>query len=577
MLDSIPVPFQALLWPLLGAAVVVTLGRFLPGWIRRLVAGAAAVFSLLSLFSLRGGGVERVEIFWEPLGFFRASPSLYADELSLIAGILLCSVAAALVFGVEGREPEKATWHGLILLSLTGALAVTMASNLLSLALGSGLLDVALVGLALWAGGDPERGREMPLFLAVPGLVSTLLLVGNGLQLDVTAGHTSLLAQGLPATAVALLGIAALLRLSLFPLHPRGLRGPQNAACLLLPIGAGLYLLARVQEIARPLWNPRWLLVVGSVALLVGGILVWSGGLATLRRERAFGLMGFWSGLLIHQAGQALLFWSLLGAVAPWPLISLPFALSALAVWWHAAVEHEGRVRAGRLRRLWQQMEPRRVELQDRIAARLPALTRRRDWRIPARLVALLPIIVLASLAGAPFTAGAQARWPVYAALLKRESGALLILLAADTFLVAGLGTALRVGLVRAESRRLTPAPLLATAALAFSLIALALFPDSLDLKSIRVSGVSVWGLGLVFVLPWLLGAWLAGLGIRLQDYAGMVQSFAELGWLYGALGWVGRRLVSLFAWLGKVGEGEGWWGWALIILAMAAIFLGTR
>lgn len=577
MLDSIPIPFQALLWPLLGAAVVGTLGRFLPGWIRRLLAGTAAGFSLFSLFSLRGGSVARVEIFWEPLGFFRASPSLYADELSLVAGILLCGLAAALVLGIKGHEPEKATWHALILLSLTGALAMTMASNLLTLALGSGLLDVALVGLALWAGGDPQRGREMPLSLALPGLLSTLLLVANGLQLDVAAGHTSLLAQELPATAVALLGVAAVLRLSLFPLHPRGLRGPQNAACLLLPIGAGIYLLARVQEIARSLWSPSWLLVLGSVALLAGGVLVWSGGLAVLRRERAFGLAGFWSGLLIHQAGHALLFGILLGTAAPWPLVSLPFALGALAVWWHAAVEHEDLAPAGRLRRLWEQIELRRVELWDRVVARFPALSRRRDWRILGWLVALLPVIALVSLAGAPFTAGAQARWSVYGALLKRESGALLVLLAADTFLVAGLSTALRVGLMRAERRRLTPAPLLATAALAFSLIFLALSPGSLGLNPVRVSGVSVWGLGLVFVLPWLLGAWLAGLGIRFQDYAGAVQSFVELGWLYGALDWVGRRLVTLFSWLGQVGEGQGWWGWALIILALGAIFLGSR
>jgi len=324
---------------LLGAAIVVVLARFLPGWMRRLLAAAAAGLSLLTLWSLRDAPLERVEIFWEPLNFFRASPSLYADQLSLVGGILLCGVAAALLLGIQGRKPERATWHGLLLLSLAGALAVMMASNLLTLAFGSALLDLALVGLALWAGGDPERDREMSLWLAVPGLASTLLLTASALQLDVSAGHTSLLARELPATTVTLLGVAALLRLSLFPLHPRGLRGPRNAAALLLPTGAGIYLLARVQAISAGLWSPPSLVLLGSIALLAGGLLVWAGGLAQGRQEGTPRLAGFWAGLLIHQVGSALLFWILLGTAAPWPLVGLPFALGALAIWWHAAIE----------------------------------------------------------------------------------------------------------------------------------------------------------------------------------------------------------------------------------------------
>ena len=577
MLESIPIPFQALLWPLLGAAALAALGRFLPGWLRRLLAAAAAGLSLLTLWPLRDGAVERVEILWEPLGFFRTSPSLYADELSLGGGILLCVVALALLIGIRGREPERAAWHGLILLSLAGALAVMMASNLLTLALGSALLDLALAGLALWTGSDPQREREIPLSLAVPGIVSTLLLVAGALHLDVSVGHTSLLASELPATTVTLLGLAAVLRLSLFPLHPRRLRGPQNAAGFLLPTAAGIYLLGRAETVAAEVWSPPWLLLVGSLALLAGGVLAWSGGLAAGRQDRIPGLAGFWSGLLIHQVGSALLFWILLGAAAPWPLVSLPFALGGLAIWWHAAVEQTDDLPAGPLRRLWQQLEPRRGEFWQRIEARFPALIRWRGWTVLAWLAPLLPIIALLSIAGAPLTAGVRVRWPMYAALLKRGSGAILILLVADTFLVAGLATALRAGLVRSGGRRLPLAALLSTAALVVPLFLLGLVPGSLGLGAVHVPGVSIWGLGLVFVLPWLLGVWLAGLAGRLQDYAAVVQSFVELGWLYDALGWIGRRIVGLFSWVGQVGEGEGWWGWALIILALGAIFLGTR
>lgn len=577
MLESIPVPFQALLWPLLGAAVVGVLGRLLPDWTRRFLATVAAGLSLLALWSLRGRAVDRVEIFWEPLGFFRASPSLYPDELSLVGGILLCGLAAALLFGIRGRRGGRAAWHALILLSLAGALAVIMASNLLTLALGSALLDLALVGLALWAGEDGERGWGTSLSLVVPGITSTLLLVANALHQDVSAGTTSLLARELPAMTVTLLGVAALLRMSLFPLHPRGLSQPKSAAGLLLPAGAGIYLLGRVQTLAPQPWSPPWSLPVGTLALVAGGLLVWSGALAASRQEGAPNLAAFWTGVLVHQMGVALLFWSLLGAAAPWPLVSLPYALGALAIWWHAAAEHEDDLPPSRLRQVWQELEPRRAELRDRALARFPVLGRWPGRRILAWLAPLVPVVILVSLASAPLTAGARVRWPIYAALLKRGSGALLLLLVADTLLVAGLGTAFRAGLVRAQGHRHRGAALLAAVVLAFSLVVLALAAGDLGLNAVGVAGVSVWGLGLTFVLPWLLGAWLAGLRPRFQDYGVMVQSFLELGWLYRGLDWIGQRLVDLFGWLGQVGEGDGWWGWALIILALGAIFLGSR
>jgi hypothetical protein len=50
-----------------------------------------------------------------------------------------------------------------------------------------------------------------------------------------------------------------------------------------------------------------------------------------------------------------------------------------------------------------------------------------------------------------------------------------------------------------------------------------------------------------------------------------------SLDWLFGLAGGVARRLGGGIYWLGQVGEGEGWWGWVLVILALGAIFLTTR
>jgi hypothetical protein len=576
MLESIPVPFQVLLWPLLGAAVIGLLGRILPGWMRRLLGMAAAGLSLLALCSLRGMAGSRVELIWAPLGLFRTSPSLMADELALASGILLSGLVLALLLGLGRRTPGESAWQGLLLLSLAGTLGVVLASNLLTLALGSALLDLALVGLALWDGAVSELGWEMPLSLAVPGIASTLVLLAGALQIDVSAGHTSLLASDVPAAMVIFLGIAALLRLSPFPLHPRGLRGPQNAASLLLPAGAGIYLFARSETLALGPWSPSWVLVLGFITLLGGGVLAWSGALTASRQEGAGDLAGFWSGLLVHQVGYVLLFWKLLGKVAPWPLVSLPLSLGALAIWWHVTVAPQNSLPPGRLSRLWEQLGPRRAKLRRWASARFPLVDRWPGRRVLVWLVPLVPFVILASLAGAPLTAGARVRWPVYAALLKRASGGLLLLLAADSFLVAGLGTAFRAGLLRTKGRRHSLAAL-AAAALALLLVLVAVWPGSLGLRPARVSGVSPWGLGLIFVLPWLLGAWLVRLRGRLSAHAGIVHSLVELDWLFATLSWIGQRLTDFFSWLGQVGEGAGWWGWALIIMALGAIFLGSR
>ena len=86
MLDSAPIPLQAILWPLLGAIVLLIAGRLLPNWLRRFVALLAAGGSLSVLWPLRTMDTGRVEFFWEPLNLFRTSPTLQSDGLMVLAG-----------------------------------------------------------------------------------------------------------------------------------------------------------------------------------------------------------------------------------------------------------------------------------------------------------------------------------------------------------------------------------------------------------------------------------------------------------------------------------------------------------
>jgi hypothetical protein len=572
-----------MLWPLAGAAVILTTSRFLPSWFCRLVAFVAALASLVTLWSLRTAAVGGIEIAWQPLNLFRVSPTLQPDGLSLLLGMILAGVTAALVLDSQGFESPTTTWHGLILVGLAGCLLVTMASNLLTLALGSGLLDLTLIAMAASTTGKAGR---VAWRMAVPGAASTLVLILGGVQMDTQVGTVSLVAQGLPVQALILVGVAGVLRLMIFPLHPRGLHTAGNATALILSIGAGVYLLARVQAIAPVLSDRSWMLSMGAVAMLAGGLLAWAGaGGPAERANQAAGqkpakgdgeLGTVWLGIAIHQTGLALLFVLLFGASVPWPVVGLALALAILAVCWGDRPE-KGAVPRPR----WSAWIVKQLQAW---WARVPSSTLER-WRgswLRRRGMALLSGVALASVAGAPFTAGALGRWPLYGTLLRKgDALILMVVLAADTALAAGLWVVFQRALKQVDEYRPKPSAILATLALTTLLIFIGSVPgslvDALGLKPMPPLGVSVWGLGFVYILPWLLGGWLARIRSRVGRTLEPVRYAISLDWFFQGLDWVGQRLADGLHWLGQVGEGEGWWGWALIILAVGAMFLIAR
>jgi hypothetical protein len=583
MLDSVPVPFQAILWPLFGATVVLALGRLLPYWARQLLAVLSAVASFAVLWSLREVAPVQTEILWEPLNLFRMSPVLVPDGLSLAIGLTLAGVTTAALVGIRDREAQGATWHGLLLITLAGCLTMVMAGSLLALALASTLVDLSLVFLAVSSRDGREAGGNTRLAVTIPGIASTLAILLGAIQMDAQAGHGSLLSQTSSPEALVLLGIAAVLRSFVYPLYPRHLHKPESAIALLLPVSAGLYLLARVQSLLPVLSAQPWLVALSAVALLAGGLLAWSRAFAleaTASVPAGFGR--FWIGSLVQQTGYALTFFLLLAGVQPWPLISLMLALAALIIWWaEPSGEASAPARSRTLEHIRQWLAPRRTRAAS-VAGEVPARTGHwHDSRFAHFAVALLPLVSVASLIGAPLTAGARGRWPLYAALLKRGDGSLLVALVADTLLVAGLAVGLTITLKQAGEHRPRPLALLAAGVLVLAIVLLGLAPgllgDGLGLAEAEPAEVSAWGLGLLYVLPWLLGVWLARIRRILGNYLVPIESVVSLDWCYRVVGWVGQRLVDAIYWLGRVGEGEGWWGWALIVLTLGVLLLAAR
>ena len=581
MLDSVPLPFQAILWPLVGGGLILALNRLLPGWARRLVAMAAALASLVVLWSLKEGAIASAEILWEPLNFFRMSLTLSPDGLSLLIGIVMAAATAAMALGIRGQDPRRTAWHGSLVLVLAGCLAVVMAANLLALAAGSALIDLALILLVLLDSRRDEGVGAMSLSLTVPGVVSTLLLFLGALQMNAQLGHGSLLSQNLSEETLVVIGVAGALRALVFPFHARKLQVPEVAAALLLPIGAGGYLLARVQALAPALSGRSWVMTVAVIGLLAGGLLAWSGSARSTARSSGSYLPGkWWTGVLVYQSAYLLGFVLLLAGGTPWPVVGLLLVLAVLAIWWDTVLD----VQVPTSRWLeWLSVRARSGwdRVQSIATERLGIPGWWRDLQLGRYAAGLLPATALASLAGMPLTLGARGRWPFYAAWLKRGDPSLLIVLVADTLLVAGLWVAFVTIWEHGSERRPRPAALVAMVALTVSTVLLGLAPgiltEDLGLRAVETADVSAWGLGLLYLLPWLLGVWLARFrGLR-QRHLERIWDVISLDWFFRGAGWAGQRVVDIVHWLSQVGEGEGWWGWALIILALGVILLTVQ
>jgi hypothetical protein len=580
MLDSMPLPFQAILWPLMGAGLGLALNRWLPGWVRRLVPTVAALASLVTLWTLKAGILERAEIPWQPLNLFRMSLTFSPDGLSLLIGIALAGAVAASALGIRGQQPERTLWHGLILLVLAGCLALIMATNFLSLAVGSALIDLALIFLVVRS-SLREQAQRLSLSLVVPGVASTLFIFVSALQMDAELGHVSLFSQNLSEGPLVVIGVAGALRMLIFPFHVRQLQRPETAAALLLPIGAGGYLLARVQALTPVLSDRPAAMAFAVIGLLAGGLLTWSGSVRASSRSREDSAPDrWWIGMLVYQAGYLLSFVLLLAGATLWPIVSMVLVLAVLIIWWDATLEVQPSSSRG-TEWLSAQVGPLWAKLRASTVDRLPLPY---WWRTaqPGRLaLAFLPATALASLAGMPLTLGARGRWPYYAAWLKRGDPSFLLILAADTLLIAGLWPALAASWEQSREYRPRPAALLAMIALTISTLLLGLAPgilsSGLNLRAEETPRVSVWGLGFLYMLPWLLGVWLARFRRLQQEHLEPVWNAVSLNWFYRGAGWAGERLVDVLRWLSKVGEGEGWWGWALIVLALGVILFAMR
>lgn len=576
MLNVVPIVLQAAAWPLIGAAIILAFGRVLPNWLRRFLAALSALASLLTLRSITPGEASSLAaITWDPLTLFRMGPALEPHGLGLLIGQVLAGLTAAgtLALRANHQDGGRTSWHGLMLLALAGSLAMTLAGNLPALTLGSGLLTLAIVALAAGS-SDPATSRGWhPLVLALPGLAATLLLFLAAIHMDAYVGHSSLFGRRPYEPALVLACGAGLLWVLTAVVRPAS--RPEQAITVLLPVGTGLYVVSQVQALLSTSEGPGWLPWAGWILLLAGSLLAW------LKRR--------WSGLAVQQLGLAIGYGWLFGGsqpsgILPWPVVTMVLALGILAIGWDAE-SNEPPPSPGSSRqvpdRLRASVAPYWLLARTWLQSRTAFVERWRTSWAGRHQAALAPAIALASILGLPFTAGATGRWRLYGEILYRGEGLMLIVaLAADTLLSAAVWSLLWSTIKAAGQRRLPARSLLAMIALALPLLVWGVAPETLARGSGLAgpsSDVSAWGLGFLFILPWLVGAWLAYTDAHTADRLDPLRRLTASDWPYRTTTWLGRNVVGGIYWLGQVGEGEGWWGWALVLLALGSLFLTVR
>ncbi|HNS50887.1 MAG TPA: hypothetical protein PKO09_06865 [Anaerolineae bacterium] len=605
MQSTIPAALQAALWPLAGATLVVALSRLLPQWLGRFLALAASVASLVALFLSLGQATAGFRATWEPFTFLRTAPALRPTPLGTAVGIILAAWCTTAAVGIRGPQPSRSTWRGLALVLLAGALVIALAANLVTLMLGSALLDLGLALLAVSASGG-RQGQLTWLRMLAPGLVSTGLLTLAALRMDSSIGTQALSMEGFAPEVLSFLVAAGLLRAAVFPLHPRRLQSPEHAAALLLPLGAGVLLVARAQTLGGTPEGTPWFLAISALALAAGSWQAWStGGVPPQPGTWA----ETWTALAVQQVGAAFLFLLLFPGAAPWPLAGLVPALGIMAIWWDAE-QSSGPSSVAPwiewIRRQWTQgrelLRSRAAELLGRRAQpapgdgaglQPPAIRQaqqsrtREGWeRLKASWLArrgavLLPGVALASLAGVPMTAGSVSRWHSYGALLASAQPLPLAgYLVSDALLAAGLILAWRKLVCKAGGRRPGWVALGMMGLLSAASIALWLVPSlwgRLGLPALQPVEISPWGVGILYVLPWLLGAWLAKAVGSVEGFLLHLRRGVSVEGALRPAEWLAEKVLAVVYWVGSVGEGEGWWGWALVVLALGALYLAAR
>lgn len=508
-----------------------------------LVMVVASALALLTGLAVRGDApLTQIVSDWQPVSVFTVPISFRVDQTAWImsTGLLIAGMATALAwlaFPGQSRPAPRA----LALLLMAAALAGVYASNLLTLTVAWGLLDVMFV-VALLVRSGPQIGRRAAVAIILNTTSTMCVWIAT---LLIENGHGSLYwhLAALPDEPRLWLAAAGTLRLGLYPLHqwlPVDRSKDANRSTLLytVPTMAGLALWARL-AITHNLPETSIVPLLGLVSAMVGAVLAWHSS-----RSRA--------GLPYVTLGLAGL------AVLDLNVLTVPGAMTLVALNWLFVV----------------------IGL---FIAR--SFNRRAPWWSAGGMVAALAVM------GVPGTLGFGARYSMITNLIR--SGDWVMLAAgslAEALLIAAV---IRIVLAPASDDQ--PVGLVRQAAAGLSIISAAAPLILLAFNPAIVPGISslnnmLGSLDPVTVLAWLLpvgvGAMIAWRELRtLTPLAALVEQdtttdgdtslwlrFLRLDWLSVLLAQVVQRLTALLRGLASVIEGEGGLIWVIVIVIVGVV-----
>jgi NADH:ubiquinone oxidoreductase subunit 2 (subunit N) len=237
------------------------------------------LLALAALWTMRSAlPMTQIIAAWQPVSVFTVPLSFRVDDTAwlLALGLLLVLLTTALTWGAYPGQHRPGP-RAVALLLTAAALGGIFASNLLTLAVAWGLLDLAFV-VALLVRGGSEVGRRAALAIVV-NTASTVCVWIAALLIENQQGSLYWHLFSAPENARAWLMAAAVLRVGLYPFHqwmPVELgKEPDRAVIIFtVPTIAGLALWVRMSS-AQALPAESIVPLLAVLSLVVGALLAW--------------------------------------------------------------------------------------------------------------------------------------------------------------------------------------------------------------------------------------------------------------------------------------------------------------
>ncbi len=244
-----------------------------------LVMVVAAALALMAGLAVRGDApLTQIVSDWQPVSVFTAPISFRVDQTAWILGVglLLAGLATALSWLAYPGQSRPAS-RALSLLLIAAALASVYASNLLTLTMAWGLLDMVFV-VALLVRSGPQVGRRAAVAIVLNTASTMCVWIAT---LLIENSHDSLYWHlvNLQIEPRMWLAAAGVLRLGLYPLHqwlPIETGRFTDRSTLLFTITpmVGLALWVRL-ALTHNLPDAPLVPLLGLISAVVGAVLAW--------------------------------------------------------------------------------------------------------------------------------------------------------------------------------------------------------------------------------------------------------------------------------------------------------------